>query len=45
MATQLEECAGVSLNEICDNCSATLHKKDQRIFPKDIPTTKLIRMW
>jgi len=45
MATQLEECAGVSLNEICDSCSAILQKKVQRIFPKDIPTTNLIRMW
>jgi len=45
MATQLEECAVVSLNKICENCSAIFQKKVRRIFPKDIPTTNLIRMW
>jgi hypothetical protein len=37
----MEECAGVSFNEICDNCSARIQKKVQ----KDNPTTNLIRMW
>jgi hypothetical protein len=40
MVTQLEECAGVSFNEICDNWSVGMQKKVQ----KDIPTTNLIRM-